>query len=113
VNGRLAAAVVGGTLLAGALIPVGTAHAAANCQTVQWGFLGTARRTICDTPRGPDGGWMRHRTVRRSGVYVPESCSLYYYRCYDGYYTGDNIMSDETYPVNDAIVLPDEPGHLG
>jgi hypothetical protein len=28
-------------------------QASADCQTVQWGFLGTARRTICDTPRGP------------------------------------------------------------
>jgi hypothetical protein len=56
---------------------------------------------------------MRHRTVWRSGSYVPPYCSGYYYRrCYDGY-TGDNIMADETYPVNDAIVLPDEPGHLG
>lgn len=107
----LAAAGIGAALLTGSLVSTGTAHASANCQTVQWGFLGTARRTICDTPRGRDGGWMRDRTVWRSGGYVPAHCGYYY--CYDGYYTGDNIMSDETYPVNDAIVLPDEPGHLG
>jgi hypothetical protein len=113
VKGSIAALGIVGAMATGIGI-ASSAHASSNCQTVQWGFLGTARRTICDTPRGPDGGWMRHRTVWRSGRYVPPHCSGYYYLyCYDGYYSGDNIMADETYPVNDAIVLPDEPGHLG
>jgi hypothetical protein len=108
----VAAAMVAAALAAGT-IAVAPQASADGCQTVQWGFLGFKRRTLCDSPIGPDGSWMRHRTVYAPGRYVPASCDFdYYITCYDGYSTGPIVSSDETYPVSPETVLPDEPGHL-
>ena len=113
----LIATVVGGSLVSGAayLLP---AHAnadasGAGCQTVLWGFLGSQRRTLCDSPIGPDGSWTRERAVWTPAHYVPISCyGYYYFSCTGGYAVSQSINSDETYPVTADTVLPDEPGHL-
>ncbi len=94
-------------------VPAAYADPGARCETVLWGFLGSQRRTICDTPKRASGEWMRERTVWTPAHYVPVTCSgRYYVTCYGGYSVGQSIQSDETYPVNDGNVLADEPGHL-
>ena len=95
------------------------AAAQADCQSVPWGFLGSQTRTLCDTPLAPDGSWTRRRTI-----WVPAHQVPIVTHCYGGPYSssctttgggyvGDVIISQEEYPVNPAIVLQDEPGHLG
>lgn len=80
------------------------------CQTVLWGFLGSQRRTLCDTPVVADGSWMRERTIWWPRRWIPLSCSRY--SCWGGYWQEEG-GNRETYPVTPTTVLPDEPGHLG
>ena len=84
------------------------------CQTDRWGFLGSQRRTLCDTPRAADGSWNRVRMVWTPAHYVPFSCygGAYYSSCSGGYSVNESVQTKETYPVNDGNVLPDEPGWL-
>lgn len=83
------------------------------CDTVLWGFLGSQRRTVCDTPKRANGEWTRERIVWTPAHYVPVTCSgRYYITCYGGYAVGQSVQSQEAYSVNDGNVLPDEPGHL-
>ena len=109
---RVLAAIAAGAVLAGTGI-VYAADAKADpgigCQTVLWGFLGSQRRTICDTPQRPDGSWTRERTIWWPERWVPVTCG--YYSCWGGYWQ-DAGGSRETYPVTPDTVLADEPGHL-
>lgn len=83
------------------------------CETIRWGFLGTQRRTVCDTPRRADGSWTRAREVWVPAGWVPGYCSgSYWVSCSQGYYRERGTVAFETYPVTDATVLPDEPGWL-
>jgi hypothetical protein len=85
------------------------------CETVPWGFLGSQRRTLCDGPIAPDGGWMRARVVAVPAHQVPFTCSYgrYSSSCSGGYFVDTRIVSEELYPVRPETVLPDEPGHIG
>jgi hypothetical protein len=114
---RFLAAMAAGAVLAG----TGIAYAAdvkadpgIGCQTDRWGFLGSSRRTICDTPRAADGSWTRLRIVWTPAHYVPVSCysSRYYGSCSGGYHVDETLQARETYPVTDGNVLADEPGWL-
>lgn len=87
------------------------------CQTVPWGFLGSQRRTICDSSI-INGTWQRARVVWSPAHYVPmtTNCSgTRYVTCnsYGGYYAPYAETDNEVYPVTADTVLPDEPGHLG
>lgn len=79
------------------------------CQTAPWGFLGSQRRTLCDTPVFTDGSWLRERTIWWPQRWVPLSCGRY--SCWGGYWQ-DAGGNRETYPVTPETVLADEPGHL-
>jgi len=118
---RAATRALAATVSAGILIGAGVGYAARSdastgvgCETIRWGFLGSQLRTICDTPRYPDGHWNRARVVWTPAHYVPFTCSggMYYSSCGGGYDVGDQLQAKETYPVNDSNVLPDEPGWL-
>lgn len=80
------------------------------CETIRWGFLGSQRRTVCDTPRRADGSWTRAREVWVPAGWVPGWCSRY--SCTSGYYNQGGTIAYEEYPVTDGTVLPDEPGWL-
>jgi len=90
-----------------------------NCDGVPWGFLGSARRILCDGPVGADGSWVRARLEYIPAHYVPAttSCSGGSYSTYCSSYPGgwvdDNVTDEEQYVVTPQTVLPDEPGHLG
>lgn len=86
-----------------------------NCDTVLWGFLGSQRRTVCDTPKNAAGEWTRTRTIWTPAHYVPFRCtySSYSSTCWGGYQVDMAINDQDRYPVTDATVLPDEPGCLG
>lgn len=57
------------------------------CETIRWGFLGSQRRTVCDTPRRADGSWTRAREVWVPAGWVPGYCSgSYWVSCSSGYY---------------------------
>lgn len=92
-------------------------HAAAaqgiGCETIHWGFFGAQRRTICDTPKRPDGSWTRAREIWVPAGYVPQS-TYCYYGCTSsgGYYRERGTVAYEEYVVFDSNVLPDEPGWL-
>lgn len=108
-----------GALMAAGALAAPPAHADYNpgCQTVLWGFLGSQRRTICDGPIQPDGHWERARAVWTPAHQVPATttCSGYsYVSCstYGGYWVDKTVNDVAQYPVTDATVLPDEPGHL-
>jgi hypothetical protein len=112
----LAAAAIAGSMVGGIYTAV-PAHANSGCQTVLWGFLGSQRRTICDGPLRGDGSWMRERAIWTPAHTIPTttSCSgSSYVTCtsYGGGYVDTVITDDESYPVTDSTVLPDEPGHL-
>lgn len=103
---------VGVVLVTGAGYATVPAKAApgVGCETIRWGFLGSQRRTVCDTPRRPDGSWTRAREVWVPAGWVPGYCSRY--SCTSGYYNAGGTVAYEEYPVTDATVLPDEPGWL-
>lgn len=103
---------VGVVLVTGAGYATVPAKAApgVGCETIRWGFLGTQRRTVCDTPRRPDGSWTRAREVWVPAGWVPGYCSRY--SCTSGYYNAGGTVAYEEYPVTDDTVLPDEPGWL-
>ncbi|AKF15254.1 hypothetical protein SEA_SHEDLOCKHOLMES_77 [Mycobacterium phage ShedlockHolmes] len=87
------------------------------CQTVPWGFLGSQKRSLCDSPVRADGSWDRERLVWVPAHNVPlrTTCSgSYSITCTTtgGYFVDTAIVTDETYPVTPDTVLPDEPGHL-
>lgn len=84
------------------------------CETIRWGFLGAQLRTVCDTPRRPDGSWTRAREVWVPAGWVRGYCSFgtYSSSCSQGYYRERGTVAYEEYPVTDATVLPDEPGWL-
>jgi hypothetical protein len=84
------------------------------CQTEKWGFLWSARRTICDGPRRADGSWTRARVVWTPAGYAPHRtyCSRYSCTSSGGYYYDESIQARETYVVFDSNVLGDEPGWL-
>ncbi len=103
----LGATAIGYASHAEAAAPVG-------CETIHWGFLGGQRRTICDTPKRPDGSWTRAREVWVPAGYVPRSsyCGTYSCSSSGGYYRERSTVAFETYVVFDSNVLPDEPGWL-
>lgn len=119
---RIARRVLAATLALAALIIVGLGYAAGHahaavgrgCETIRWGFLGSQLRTICDTPRYPDGHWDRQRIIWTPSHFVPTTCysGTWYANCSGGYRVGDTLQAKEAYPVNDGNVLPDEPGWL-
>lgn len=112
---KITAALAAIAMLAAMLLASPNSHAdpGSRCDTVRWGFLGSQRRTVCDTPKRANGEWMRERIVWTPAHYVPVTCSgRYYITCYGGYAVGQSVQSNETYPVNDGNVLSDEPGHL-
>ncbi|WP_243858130.1 hypothetical protein [Mycobacterium sp. DL440] len=114
---RLLAAMAAGAVLAGTGTLWATeakADPGVGCETIRWGFLGSQRRTICDTPRLADGSWMRARVVWTPAGWVRGYCSFgtYYSSCSQGYYREETLQAKEVYPVNDGNVLPDEPGWL-
>jgi hypothetical protein len=94
------------------------AHAEAaqgiGCETIHWGFLGGQRRTICDTPKRPDGSWTRAREIWVPAGYIPRStyCGTYSCSSSGGYYRERGTVAYEEYVVFDSNVLPDEPGWL-
>ena len=100
----------------GTLWLAGEAKAApgVGCETIRWGFLGAQRRTVCDTPRRPDGSWTRAREIWTPAGWVRGGCSFgsYYSSCSDGYYQPRGLVAYEEYPVTDGTVLSDEPGWL-
>jgi hypothetical protein len=89
-----------------------------NCDTVPWGFLDSQRRTICDGPIEPGGGWGRKRSI-----WTPAHTTPIHTSCYGKYSVscdtsgGNNvemsINDQQVYHVTPDTVLPDEPGHLG
>lgn len=108
----LAIAVLVGTGIAAATVPAKAAPGV-GCETIRWGFLGSQRRTVCDTPRRADGSWTRAREVWIPAGWVRGYCSFgYFSSCSQGYYRERGTVAYEEYPVTDATVLPDEPGWL-
>ena len=124
---------IAGALLAAAFAATAagfaaTAHAddsppvptAGTCKTEPWGFLGSQRRTLCESARSPKtAAGARHRTIWVPAHYSTPICSSRsgsssssYTDCYGGYFVNQRLVSDETYPVRPDTVLPDEPGHL-
>lgn len=100
---------------------VGVAEAQAEpggCQTDLWGFLGSQRRTICDSPDRADGSWSRGRVIWTPAHNVPFSCYTSggsyssYTTCSGGYYVNQTVQAEDYYTVTPDTVLPDEPGHL-
>jgi hypothetical protein len=89
-----------------------------NCIAQPWGFLGSQRRVMCDSPIQPDASWMRSRTIWTPAHQIPSHTSCYgkySVSCdtWGGGWVDDVINSDDTYPVTPDTVPPDEPGHLG
>lgn len=84
------------------------------CETVDWGFLGSQQRTICDGPRQADGSWMRYRVIWTPAGYVPVStyCGTYSCTTSGGYYRPQTMQAKENYIVFDHNVLQGEPGWL-
>ena len=84
------------------------------CERVDWGFLFSGYRTICDGPRREDGSWERYRREWTPGGYVPfrTYCSTYSCSSSGGYYRNESTQREETYVVFDSNVLPGEPGWL-
>ncbi len=115
---RIVAAAASVIVFGGTAIGYASGRAAADpgigCETIHWGFLGGQRRTVCDTPRRPDGSWTRAREVWVPAGYVPGStyCGTYSCTSSGGYYRERGTVAYEQYPVTDATVLPDEPGWL-
>lgn len=115
---RLAAIVAASVVLAGTAVGAGCAPEAQadpglGCETIDWGFLGSQRRTICDGPVKADGNWLRTRIIWTPAHYVPGYCGGYYVlSCRAGYNVGETLQAKEPYWVNNSNVLPDEPGHL-
>ena len=105
------------TVLSGTAIGyAGHSHAdpGIGCETIHWGFLGTQRRTVCDTPKHADGSWIRAREIWVPAGYVPGStfCGTWSCSSTAGYYRNRGTVAYEEYPVTDGTVLPDEPGWL-
>jgi hypothetical protein len=97
------------------LAPVAPANAAYDygCERVDWGFLFSGYRTICDGPMRPDGSWERTRREWTPAGYMPVSCyGRYYISCSGGYYYDESTQRLDTYIVFDHNVLPNEPGWL-
>jgi hypothetical protein len=95
-----------------------SARLSTNCKTEPWGFLGSQRRTLCDSPVSSDGSWRRERTIWVPAHHTPYHCNNYgssrsYTTCYGGDFVDQQLISNETYPVRPDTVLPEEPGHLG
>jgi hypothetical protein len=84
------------------------------CETVDWGFLGSQQRTICDGPRQADGSWMRYRVIWTPAGYVPRStyCGSYSCSSSGGYYRPQTLQAKENYIVFDENVVQGEPGWL-
>lgn len=111
------------TLAAAPLLTATAAHANpvsghSNCDIAPWGFLGSQRRLICDSPIVRDGSWTRERVVYTPAHFAPSysSCSggsYSYCTFYQGGFVDDYITADDTYTVTADTVLADEPGHLG
>lgn len=90
--------------------PVAQADYNPGCDQVPWGFLGSQKRLICDTPRFPDGHWERFREVFLPAGYIPLYCSSY--SCSGGYYRERTTVEFTHYPVTDDTVWEGEPGWL-
>ena len=86
----------------------------AGCETINWGFLGSQLRTICDGPILADGSWLRAREVWIPAHQVPFTCYYgnYYSSCSGGYLVDAHDVSRDVYPVTADTPLPDEPSHL-
>lgn len=114
---RIVGAAAAALVLAGTGIGYASEASADNgirCQTDLWGFLGSQRRELCDTPRQADGSWMRSRIVYVPSGWVNGYCSgsRYYWSCSPGYWRPYREVSSEIYPVTDQTKLPDEPGNI-
>lgn len=110
---RLLALAAFGAVLAGTGIGwAGQAQADYNAgrERVDWGFLASGYRTICDGPRRPDGSWERTRRLWTPAHWVSGYCSRY--SCSAGYPAAESTQRLETYIVFDSNVLPNEPGWL-
>lgn len=114
---RFLAAMSAGVVLSTGALYAATAPAKAapglGCETIRWGLFGSQRRTVCDTPRRPDGSWTREREMWVPAGWVSGYCSgSYWVSCSQGYYRERGTVAYEAYVVTDATVLPDEPGWL-
>lgn len=84
-----------------------------------WYHGDTATRTICDGPIQADGNWMRTRTFYHRSYWEPPQCPFCNplqgpcdpMMCVPGHQVPE-VNDRETYSVNPATVLPDEPGHI-
>lgn len=114
VRGLLAAALLGVALVGVPVVVAGEARADGGvCRTDPWGFLGSQRRTLCDSPQRADGSWERLRVIWTPAHTTPINCyGRYYISCWGGDFVGEQVNSTEKYPVTVATVLPDEPQHL-
>lgn len=115
---RTLALIAAGWLAAAAVAGVPPAHAdPANCETIAWPDLlhWAQKRTVCDGPQRADGSWDRHRILWTPAHQVPFTCSYgrYYSSCSGGYFVGDTIAADDTYPCWPDNIPANEPGHLG
>lgn len=120
---RFLAAMAAGAILAGTGIGY-AAHAQADsyvpgCERVDWGFLASGYRTICDGPKRPDGSWDRTRREWTPAHWAGGYCNFgrYYSSCTPRYFVEESTQRLETYPVSDAPgaenqPLPNEPGWL-
>ena len=104
------ATAIGGALVAGSLAAAPGAQAQAGCVSQPWlVVLRMTVRTICDSPRNPDGSWERRRLF-----YAPEYWSSGYctrYTCTLGHWVPEYSDFDQ-YHVTPDTVLPDEPGWI-
>lgn len=94
--------------------PPAAQAAEVGCETIPWGFLLSQKRTICDTPRGPDGSWERTRHIWTPAGQVPGHTSCGEYSCTGtgGYYREESTVEFSQYRVFDNNVLQGEPGWL-
>jgi len=91
--------------------PGPTAGPTMGCEVVHYGVFWYDRRKVCDGPKQADGSWLRIRTMFNAAHTDSLSC-LSNGDCIGGRIHLDTIYGQESYPVTDATVLPDEPGWL-
>lgn len=99
---------------AASLVLAAPAQARPGCVSQYWLYeMRGTTRTICDGPRLADGSWNRAREFYSPARYVPMTCN---WNSYGGYCSGGYNLPEleilTVYPVTDATVLGDEPGHI-
>lgn len=111
----MALAAFGAALAAGAgVVSAPAAHAdyERGCERIDWGFLASGYRTICDGPKRADGSWDRERREWTPEHYYTPYCSYYAWVCPPTRLIGESTQRWETYPVTDDTVLQGEPPWL-